>query len=98
MLHHFALREPKQIVEGGVNAVVAAFADAQDKIALGQDAMDSVVIDFAALFILDFERCMKNGNAISEPRVMLGEGVFTDILRESVELAVDECDFDERSD
>ena len=44
MFDDFALGQAEEVVEGGVGAVAVAFADGEDKIAFGEEAVEAVVI------------------------------------------------------
>ena len=44
MFDQFVVSDAKQVVEGGMNPAKSALADAQDEIALGQNAVDALIV------------------------------------------------------
>ena len=45
MFDQFVVSDAKQVVEGGMNPAKGALADAQDEIALGQNAVDALIVE-----------------------------------------------------
>jgi len=79
-----------------MDAAVVALADAKNKAPLGKNAMDTLIVNAPAAFILDFQHGSENGRAISESRIVLGQGVFIDKIVKPIDMPIDEHDFNER--
>ena len=80
-----------------MHAIIVAFTDAKHKAALSKYAVDSLIVYASAVVIFGLQCGLKNGDAISQSRTVLGETVFIDKFRQPVQLFFDENRFNERS-
>src|SRR5210317_2157601 len=64
MLHYFAVCQPEQVIVRGMDTAVFAFAHAEHKAALGQNAMNPMIVDAPVAPIILCQRRPQNGRGI----------------------------------
>ncbi len=97
MFDDFFVGDAKEVIERGVDPLVLTLTYAKHEIALGQNTMDALIFDLSVAFVLGFQCGPESGNTVRKSRIVLGVGFIVDIVRQPVELSIDEYGFNESS-